>query len=337
MWDYSVNGHTIESRRWVGDFEGEDTAAPATDGTCNGPEARPLVFIAASHDRDPPLDPNASGSAAHSGGRPPTPPQPQSQPLQETPTISPTTWLEVSEQRSKQPPLMEQSQPLPWPPPARVRRPSPSPATPQPPPTTSPATRPPLPSNVTSPGQPVLAMVLPLTGMLLLTPAAVLALETSPQSASRPAQLPPPRTSRTTPGEAPEGRSSESASTPQSPPLPPRTVSPTPAENRQPREETPKDCCVCYKALAAPMVLLGSCPHRLHLPHYAALRVRPATDLSCPACRTTAPVEDADGRALRHHTEEVMGEVMLVARRERRLEEEGGHPPGPHGTGGEGE
>ena len=61
-----VNGYAIGSRRWIGDFDGEDPAAPATDGICIDPGARPLVLIAASHYRNPPLDPYASGSAAHS-------------------------------------------------------------------------------------------------------------------------------------------------------------------------------------------------------------------------------------------------------------------------------
>ena len=65
-------------------------------------------------------------------------------------------------------------------------------------------------------------MALPLTEMPLLTPEAVLALETSPQSASRPTQLPLPRTSPTTPGGALEERSSGPALTPESPPLPPQ-------------------------------------------------------------------------------------------------------------------
>ena len=111
------------------------------------------------------------------------------------------------------------------------------------------------------------------------------------------------------------------------------TVSPTPAGNGQPREEPPEDCCVCYEALAAPMDLLGGCPHRLHLPCYAALHVRAATDRRCPAYRATATVEEADRRALQQRSEEVMAEAIAVARRE----EEEGHPPEPHGTGGEGE
>ena len=62
----SIHGHAMESSRCVGDFDGEYTAALATDGTGNGPGARPLGLIAASHNRDPPLDPYASGYAAHS-------------------------------------------------------------------------------------------------------------------------------------------------------------------------------------------------------------------------------------------------------------------------------
>ena len=36
VWGSFVNGHAIESRRWVGDFDGGANAAPATDGTCTG-------------------------------------------------------------------------------------------------------------------------------------------------------------------------------------------------------------------------------------------------------------------------------------------------------------
>ena len=186
--------------------------------------------------------------------------------------------------------------------------------TPQPSPTTAPSARPPPPSPVTLPPQPLLSEALSVTGMTLLTPEAVLALETSPQSANTPAELPMPRTSPTTPGEAQDGRSSGPASTSESHPAPPPTVSPTPTENGQPQEEPPK--CVCYEALAAPVINPDSCPHQLHLPCYAALRVRVATDLRCPACRATVTVEKADRQALRQHSEEVMAEVMTVARRE---------------------
>ena len=61
------------------------------------------------------------------------------------------------------------------------------------------------------------------------------------------------------------------------------------------------------------MVHLGSCPHRLHLLCYNALRVRAATNLLCPAYRATVTVEEADGIALQQHSEEVMAEEMTVA------------------------
>ena len=76
----------------------------------------------------------------------------------------------------------------------------------------------------------------------------------------------------------------------------------------------PSNCCVCYEALTAPMVLLGSCPHRFHLPRYAVPRVRATTELRCPACRATVPVEEADRRALQQHREEVVKEAIVVAR-----------------------
>ena len=108
----------------------------------------------------------------------------------------------------------------------------------------------------------------PTTGMPLVTPEVVLALETPPhiQSATRPAQLTLPRLSPATPAGVPEGGGSGPASIPEPAPPPPRTGSPTLAERRQPREEVPEHCCVCYEALAAPVVHLGSYPHRLHLP-----------------------------------------------------------------------
>ena len=109
-----------------------------------------------------------------------------------------------------------------------------------------------MPSDVTLPRKPALTVALLLTGAPLLTLEAVLAVETSPQSTTIPAKLPLSSTSPTTPGGALEGRSSRSTPTPESPPPPPQTVSPTPAENEQPQEEPPEDCCVCYEALAAP-------------------------------------------------------------------------------------
>ena len=122
----------------------------------------------------------------------------------------------------------------------------------------------------------------------------------------------------------PEGRSSGPASTPESPPPPPRTASPTPEGLGQPRAKPPEDCCVCYETLVAPMVHLCTCPHRLHLPCYAALRIRAATDLRCPACRATAPVGHAGRRALQQHSEELMAEAMAIARQEMPAEAGGG-------------
>ena len=52
VWDFFVNGHATESRRWVEEFDSENTAAPATDSICTGPGARPLVLVAASYDQD---------------------------------------------------------------------------------------------------------------------------------------------------------------------------------------------------------------------------------------------------------------------------------------------
>ena len=73
---------------------------------------------------------------------------------------------------------------------------------------------------------------------------------------------------------------------------------------------SPEDCCVCDEISAAPMVHLGSSPRRLHLPCYATHRVRASATLRCPACRATVTVEQADGRALRQHNEEVMADAM---------------------------
>lgn len=91
---------------------------------------------------------------------------------------------------------------------------------------------------------------------------------------------------------ASEGRISGSALNLESPtpPLPPRTASSTPAESRKPRKEAPQGCFVCYEALAVSMVHLGSGPHRLHRPHYAALRVRATVNLRALACTATVTV-----------------------------------------------
>ena len=78
-------------------------------------------------------------------------------------------------------------------------------------------------------------------------------------------------------------------------------------------------CVLCaLRGLGGSSDHLDSCPHQLHLPCYVALRVRATTYLRCPACRATVTVEEADRQALRQHSEEVMAEAMIVARRERR-------------------
>ena len=87
-------------------------------------------------------------------------------------------------------------------------------------------------------------------------------------------------------------------------------------DRRQLQEETSEDCCVCYEVLVPPMVHLGSCPHRLHLPCYAALRVGAGTDLRCPACRATVTVGEADRSVSRQHSDEVMEETLAVAQHE---------------------
>lgn len=74
---------------------------------------------------------------------------------------------------------------------------------------------------------------------------------------TRPARLPPPRPSPATPAEALEGRSSASGPTPESPLPPPRIASPTSTASWKPPEVS-EDFFVCYEALAAPMVHLGS-------------------------------------------------------------------------------
>ena len=51
-WDSPVNGHAVASKSWIGTFETEDTAIPATTGNCPYPGARLPVPIAASHDSD---------------------------------------------------------------------------------------------------------------------------------------------------------------------------------------------------------------------------------------------------------------------------------------------
>lgn len=94
-----------------------------------------------------------------------------------------------------------------------------------------------------------------------------------------------------------------------------------PAESR---EDAPGGCCVGYEALVIPRVHLGSCPHQLHLPCYAALCIRAAASLRCPACRSTVAAEEADSRALRQDIEEVTAEATAVARRAMRARKGGG-------------
>ena len=236
-----------------------------------------------------PPTPTPAGFQPTAGGRPSTPPQPQ---------LHPTTRPEVPEPRPRQPSQTGRPQPSPLTPPGRsIHAPPPS-ATPQPLPTTSQSAGPPPTPPVTLPQQPLPTPPPPSIGRPLLTPETVLAIISSPQSTNRRAQLPIPRTPPTTPGGGAEARSWGPASTPESPQPPPQTASPMPAGHWQPRVEPSEDCCVCYETLAAPLVPLRTCPHRLHLPCHAALRVRAATDLRYPACRATVTVGQADRRAL---------------------------------------
>ena len=101
------------------------------------------------------------------------------------------------------------------------------------------------------------------------------------------------------------------------------------------RKRLTEDCCVCYEVLVPPMVYLGSCPHRLHLPCYAALQVRAGTDLRCPACTATVTVGEADRSVSRQHRDEVMEETLAVARHEMAAEGGRGYPQGPQGARGE--
>ena len=144
----------------------------------------------------------------------------------------------------------------------------------------------------------------------------ILALESPTASAARSTQLALPSPSQPTSALTPGGKNSEPATTSDRPPSPPRPSSPPPAERGQLQEETSEDCCVCYEVLVPPMVHLGSCPHRLHLPCYAALRVGAGTDLRCPACRATVTVGEADRSVSRQHSDEVMEETLAVAQHE---------------------
>ena len=160
-----------------------------------------------------------------------------------------------------------------------------------------------------------------------LTPDAVLALDASPKSVNRPAQLPLQKPSPATPAGALEGRSSGSASTPEPLPPPRRSASPTPAKSDHPRAEAPEYLCVCYEALAAPMVYLDSCSHQLHLPCYSALRIRTAAGLRCPTCTATVTIKEAGRRALQQHSEEFIAEAMAVSRRAMPARRGGGGSP----------
>ena len=153
----------------------------------------------------------------------------------------------------------------------------------------------------------------PTTGTPQLTPGMILALESSTESAARSTQLALPSPSLPTSALTPGGRNSESAPTSDRPPSPPRPPSQPPAERGQLQEEASENCCVCYEVLVPPMVRLGSCSHRLHLPCYAAPRVRAGTDLRCPACRATVTVGEADRSVSRKHSDEVMEETLAVA------------------------
>ena len=118
-----------------------------------------------------------------------------------------------------------------------------------------------------------------------------------------------------TPSRTAEGRGPAPVPTLELPPSPPRIPSPTPTEN-QLRGEPPENSCVSHEALASFFVYLESSSHRLHLPCYAALRVTTEADLRCPACRATVTVNEVDGMALRRHSNEVMVDVLTVARQE---------------------
>ena len=81
-----------------------------------------------------------------------------------------------------------------------------------------------------------------------------------------------------------------------------------------------------YQVLVAPMVQLGSYPHRLHLPCYAALRVEAGANMRCSAYRMVLiTAEDVDGKALRQRSDEAMVEVLTAAR--QAMPAEGGGRP----------
>lgn len=72
---------------------------------------------------------------------------------------------------------------------------------------------------------------------------------------------------------------------------------------------------MCYDALTTPMVYISSCLQRLYPPSYVALRVRSAVNLRFLAYRLALAAEQADRRVLRTNSENVMAQVMAVARR----------------------
>lgn len=65
------------------------------------------------------------------------------------------------------------------------------------------------------------------------------------------------------------------------------------------------------KPLAATMLQLGSCPHRLHLQCYAVL----GGNLRCSACRAAVATNVTDRRALRQHSDAVKVDVLALAQR----------------------
>ena len=146
----------------------------------------------------------------------------------------------------------------------------------------------------------------PTAGTPRLTPGMILALESSTESAASSTKLALPRPSQPTSALTPGGGSSEPAPTSDRPLSPPRPPSQPPAERGQLQGETSENCCVCYEVLVAPMVHSRSCPHRLHLPCYAALRIRAGTELRCSACRATVAVGEADRSVSCQHSDEVV-------------------------------
>ena len=98
-------------------------------------------------------------------------------------------------------------------------------------------------------------------------------------------------------------------------PHPLRPPSPPPPGPMQSGGEEEEQCSVSHEALSHPQVHLDCCTHSLHLPCFFALRVRAETELRCPTCRATAPVDQSDRRALQEHSDEVMSAALTTARR----------------------